>query len=176
VSIVFPIEFFPLLKVATDVYADMSLVVPGFDEQPLSVKELGVADGRTTWEFVGGKPTGTFEQADFPATGNFLSQHAAVPAQYALLATLVEGPRDAVFLYGDAEQSFTVSYSCAFQGTGGGAESCNFLYAYPTETSSGLIMDTACPGRSYFSTRFEFSKIVGHAFPLGIWVWVRQWQ
>jgi len=121
--------FLPLLTfvlTARHVYADVSLIFPGFDEQPLSVKDLGEADGRTTWQVVAGKPTGTFEQADFPAT-----------------ATLVEGPNDAVLLYGVDELSVTVSYSCAFQA--GGVEVCNAFVANPTETDSGTITDTVTP-------------------------------
>lgn len=55
-----------------DALAQTSLYVPGFDPQPLSAKQVGVADGRTTWELVAGQPTGTFDNSDFPGTGSCL--------------------------------------------------------------------------------------------------------
>jgi hypothetical protein len=58
------------------VIAETSLYIPGFDEQPVSVDVIGVGpDGRTTWEIVPSKPTGTVPAPPFPVTGKFtLSQ------------------------------------------------------------------------------------------------------
>lgn len=61
-----------------DVSAETVLYVPGFEEQPLSLSELGVgADGRTTYEILPGAPTGTFTAAAFSGSGmclgNFLN-------------------------------------------------------------------------------------------------------
>jgi len=59
-----------------DVVAETSLYIPGFDEQPVSVDILGVGlDGRTTWQIVPSKPTGTISSPSFSITGKFaLSQ------------------------------------------------------------------------------------------------------
>lgn len=55
--------------VISDVSADTSLFIPGFDPQPLSVENLGTdGQGRTTWEIVPGTPTGT-EEVAFIGTG-----------------------------------------------------------------------------------------------------------
>jgi hypothetical protein len=52
------------------VVADVTLVVPGFDEQPLLVNELGVdGAGRTTWELLTGQVTNTNEDIGFIGTG-----------------------------------------------------------------------------------------------------------
>ncbi|VDC01564.1 unnamed protein product [Peniophora sp. CBMAI 1063] len=76
--------------------ADVSLVVPGFDEQPLSVTELGVgADGRTTWALMPGVATNTDEDVGFFGT-----------------AILVEGPNDVHLVDSVPELSMTLDISC----------------------------------------------------------------
>jgi hypothetical protein len=58
----------------SDVSADTSLFIPGFDPQPLSVENLGTdGQGRTTWEILPGIPTGTFEEVPFVGTGTQVS-------------------------------------------------------------------------------------------------------
>lgn len=60
------------------VVAETSLYIPGFDEEPVSVTALGVdSEGRTTWELVPGKPTGTVSPIDFPVTGKFTCCHSS---------------------------------------------------------------------------------------------------
>ncbi|KAH7929660.1 hypothetical protein BV22DRAFT_1029289 [Leucogyrophana mollusca] len=78
--------------------ADVSLYMPGFDPQPLSVNVLGAgSDGLTTYEVVPGEPTGTWVGQDpaFFGTG-----------------TLVEGANEAIFTYGNAALSATFMESC----------------------------------------------------------------
>jgi len=74
--------------------ADISLIVPGFDPQPLSATEVGVdSSGHTTWVIVPGVATGG-EDVGFVGT-----------------ATLVEGPNDAHIFdaFVDEESSSTVT-------------------------------------------------------------------
>lgn len=55
------------------VIAETSLYIPGFEEQPVSVAVVGVdSDGRTTWQIVPSKPTGTISPASFSLTGKFV--------------------------------------------------------------------------------------------------------
>ena len=54
----------------SDVSADTSLFIPGFDPQPLSVENLGTdGQGRTTWEILPGTPTGNSDEVAFVGTG-----------------------------------------------------------------------------------------------------------
>ncbi|KZP10875.1 hypothetical protein FIBSPDRAFT_198690 [Athelia psychrophila] len=81
---------------AQSALGQVSLYVPGFDPQPLSVNELGAgSDGRTTWEILPGTPTGTFEEAAFFGT-----------------ATLIEGPSDAVIAYAVPALTLTIAEAC----------------------------------------------------------------
>jgi len=75
--------------------ADTSLYIPGFNEQPVSVSNIGVdSNGRTTWLMVPGKPTG-----------------AVQPLPLSLTATMIQGPSDAV-VHASFPQ-IEVSLSCA---------------------------------------------------------------
>ena len=54
----------------TVVVADTSLYIPGFNEQPVSVTNIGVdSNGRTTWQIVPGKPTGAVQPLPLSLTG-----------------------------------------------------------------------------------------------------------
>jgi len=87
--------FVALLLFLSLAVADTSLYIPGFDEQPVSVSNIGVdSDGRTTWQIQPGKPTGTVPPAPFPLT-----------------VTMVQGPSDAV-VHASLPQ-FEISLSCA---------------------------------------------------------------
>lgn len=91
----------------------MSLYVPGFDPQPLSVNELGAgSDGRTTWEILPGTPTGTFEEADFIGTGTLMASRYLTNCIDILPATLIEGPSDAVIAYAVPAYTMTIAESC----------------------------------------------------------------
>ena len=58
----------------TVVVADTSLYIPGFNEQPVSVTNIGVdSNGRTTWQMVPGKPTGAAQPLPPSLTGKFAS-------------------------------------------------------------------------------------------------------
>ena len=65
------------------VVAETSLYIPGFDEQPVSVDIIGVGpDGRTTWQIVPSKPTGTISSPSLSITGKFaLSRSSFTPAK-----------------------------------------------------------------------------------------------
>jgi len=106
--------------------ADVTLYIPGTDEQPVSAQLLGTGpNGETTWKLLPGKPTGTWTQSGFPLT-----------------ATLVSGPSDAVLQYTDVP--ITVTYSCAIKG---GNSNCNALWIDPTGTYSRSIQETVHPFR-----------------------------
>jgi len=78
--------------------ADMSVYIPDFDPQPISVNILGVgSDGRTTYEVLPGEPTGTWVGQDPAFVGT---------------ATLVEGPNDAVLNYDYPPMQISVVDSC----------------------------------------------------------------
>ncbi|KAJ7481114.1 hypothetical protein B0H11DRAFT_1807991 [Mycena galericulata] len=76
--------------------AQISLIVPFADEQPISADVVGVdtAQGRTTWALHQGALTGTFTdaQGDFPGT-----------------ATLVEGSDYVSFTYVEQEDNVTAT-------------------------------------------------------------------
>jgi len=79
-------------------HADVSLFLPGFDPQPISVNILGVgADGETTYQVLPGEPTGTWIGQDpaFIGTG-----------------ILVEGASNAMFSYANAEIALSFVESC----------------------------------------------------------------
>ncbi|KZV70949.1 hypothetical protein PENSPDRAFT_752195 [Peniophora sp. CONT] len=77
-------------------FADVSLIVPGFDEQPLSATELGVnAEGRTTWAIMPGVATNTDEDVGFFGT-----------------AILIEGPSDAHLIDDVPELTMTLDITC----------------------------------------------------------------
>ncbi|KAF8838347.1 hypothetical protein BDN67DRAFT_971700 [Paxillus ammoniavirescens] len=79
-------------------HADVSLFMPGFDPQPISVNILGVgADGETTYQVLPGEPTGTWIGQDpaFIGTG-----------------ILVEGASNAMFSYANAEIALSYVESC----------------------------------------------------------------
>ncbi|KAJ7633104.1 hypothetical protein FB45DRAFT_1148569 [Roridomyces roridus] len=92
------------------VAAQVSLIVPFVDEQPLSADVLGVdtALDRTTWALHQGSPTGTFtdDEGSFPGT-----------------ATLVEGSDYVSFTYVlvDDQVTHTAGGVCSIQG---GTEIC----------------------------------------------------
>ena len=53
-----------------DVCAETTLYIPGTDEQPISVQQLGTdSNGRTTWVILPGTPTGTFTDPSVQFTG-----------------------------------------------------------------------------------------------------------
>ena len=53
------------------------MFLAGFDEQPLSVSVVGVAqDGHTTYAVAGGQATGTFEEGGFAHTTSKLTKPA----------------------------------------------------------------------------------------------------
>ncbi|KIJ68885.1 hypothetical protein HYDPIDRAFT_105398 [Hydnomerulius pinastri MD-312] len=96
-------------------YADVSLYMPGFDPQPISVNIVGVgSDGETTYQVVPGEPTGTWVGQDpaFIGTG-----------------TLVEGAGNAVFSYANAELSLSFVESCTIVN---GIATCNNMDAGQT--------------------------------------------
>lgn len=73
-----------------------SLYIPGFGDQPLSVTNIGENNaGQTTWQVVGGTPTGTFQSAAFAGT-----------------ATLIEGPH-AVFVTAHAPSGIGIAVLCS---------------------------------------------------------------
>jgi len=84
------------MLVVTRSRGQTSLYIPGMDPQPVSVNEVGVgSDGRTTWQILPGKATGTFTAVDFVGT-----------------ATLIEGPNDAVLSYTLPSQDFGIVEFC----------------------------------------------------------------
>lgn len=119
--------------------AETSLYIPGFDEQPVSVDVLGVGpDGRTTWQIVPSKPTGTVSSAPLPLTGKFAISRSVVHSRHGVgvfvvcgkkspnkrwltfrlrflfcTATMVQGPSDAV-VHASFPQ-IDVSLSCALK-------------------------------------------------------------
>jgi len=79
--------------------ADVSLYMPGFDPQPLSVSVVGAgSDGLTTYQVVAGQPTGSWIGQD--------------PAFYGT-GTLVEGANEAIFTYNDPAIGLAYMQSCA---------------------------------------------------------------
>ncbi|KAF9242101.1 hypothetical protein BU15DRAFT_60605 [Melanogaster broomeanus] len=105
--------------------ADMSLYLPGFDPQPISVNIEGVgADGETTYEVVAGQPTGTWigQPAPFIGTG-----------------FLVEGAGNAVFSYANADLSITFIESCTIAN---GLADCNDIQP---DVTTVFVEETAIP-------------------------------
>ncbi|TDL24903.1 hypothetical protein BD410DRAFT_785633 [Rickenella mellea] len=108
---------FPLFHAAL---ADISLFIPGFDEQPLSASEIGAGpDGRTTYEIAAGAPTSTFDSPDFLGT-----------------ATLVVGPSDAFVTYAQPDKSIDFGDSCTITGT---LAVCVVTDQTTTETSTETV-------------------------------------
>lgn len=128
----------------TDVHAQTSLYIPGFDPQPVSASQLGIgADGRTTWELKPGVTSGTFDEIGFIGTGMFKLQ--GLPMKYIfifILATLVEGPNDAHLVYSDAAASFVVEENCSING---GVAVCSIVIASGTSTETALETESVIP-------------------------------
>jgi len=151
---------FIVCLLASLVLADISLVLPGFDPQPLSAQIVGVgADNMTTYLLVPGQATGTFSGQSPAFTGT---------------ATLVENADNVVFEY--ANSVLTVLESCSYAngiaecavglggagGTtwtaqdtvtpldvqGGGTASSVLSSLSVLATSSSLTTGTAAPGSS----------------------------
>jgi len=98
------------------VAADMSLYVPGFDPQPLSVSIIGAgSDGRTTYQVVPGAQTGAWASEDIGFVGT---------------GTLVEGSDYASFRADEPELSLTLVEACQFAG---GSATCTA--AIPGQTT-----------------------------------------
>lgn len=100
----------------TVVVADTSLYIPGFNEQPVSVTNIGVdPNGRTTWRLVPGKPTGGVEPIPYSVTGKLapstLSSLTLTTRSLFCAATMIQGPSDAVVHASFPE--IEVSLSCA---------------------------------------------------------------
>ncbi|KZV70945.1 hypothetical protein PENSPDRAFT_752192 [Peniophora sp. CONT] len=88
-----------VLLVLQIVHADVTLYVPGFDEEPLSASVLGVDSGssRTTYALLPGTQTGVVPAPTFTDP-----------------ATLIEGPLDVRLISGDHEISCTIKSEFAF--------------------------------------------------------------
>lgn len=130
-----------------DVQADtVSLVVPLIAEQPFSVSAVGVgADGRTTWQVAPGSQTGTVPAGGIP-TGEFF--HLVFPNSLNSrhsLATLIEGPNDAVFYYDVPKFTFQASYSCKFGENG--MDDCVAIIGQGTETDTATFSESHVPIR-----------------------------
>jgi len=107
------------------VSADTTLYIPGADEQPLSVQQLGIdGNGRTSWVIGPGTPTGTFTDPNVQFT-----------------ATLVEGPSDAI-LRGSIPGGPAFSYSCAIAGS---QASCQLIASDETLIETTTIMEVVSP-------------------------------
>jgi len=106
------------------VVADTSLYIPGFNEQPVSVTNIGVdSNGRTTWRIEPGKPTGTVE-----------------PIPYTVTATMIQGPSDAV-VHASFPQ-IEVSLSCALNS---GTADCIGQVQQPGMTITTSIRESMKP-------------------------------
>ncbi|KII92960.1 hypothetical protein PLICRDRAFT_696217 [Plicaturopsis crispa FD-325 SS-3] len=106
--------------------AQVSLYIPGFDEQPLSVNVLGVgSDGQTTYEILPGTATGTFDEVPFFGT-----------------ATLVEGATAASLTMNIPEATLSLGFNC---GIANGLAVCTAVAGstttdVETETVSSFIV------------------------------------
>ncbi|EIW84727.1 hypothetical protein CONPUDRAFT_149596 [Coniophora puteana RWD-64-598 SS2] len=126
------------------VAADMSLYIPGFDPQPLSVSIIGAgSDGRTTYQVVPGAQTGAWASEDigFVGTGKPIAPHQTLhpPHRSNLVlisfesprtGTLVEGSDYASFRADEPELSLTLVEACHFAG---GSATCTA--AIPGQTT-----------------------------------------
>jgi len=116
--------FVALLLSKPLVVADTSLYIPGFNEQPISVTDIGVdSNGRTTWLLVPGKQTGTVE-----------------PIPYSLTATMIQGPSDAI-LHASFPQ-IEVSLSCALNS---GTADCAGQIRQPGMTITTTLRESMKP-------------------------------
>jgi len=107
-----------LASLSQSTLAAVTLIVPGFDPQPLSAVELGVdSTGHTTWEILPGVATASDDEVDFIGT-----------------AILVEGPNDA-HLYDpdlpadDSGAAVTLDITCAIAN---GVADCTGNQGYET--------------------------------------------
>jgi len=115
----------PLLLFHTHVSGETTLYIPGADEQPMSVQQLGTdGNGRTSWLIHPGTPTGTFTDPSVQFT-----------------ATLVEGPSDAV-LQGSLPGGPAFSYSCAIAGS---QANCQLVASDQSLTETTSIIETVSP-------------------------------
>jgi len=92
-------SFFVIFSILRYVRADVTLFVPGFNEEPLSAGVLGVDEfaSRTTWAILPGTQTGVVPAPSFTDA-----------------ATLIEGPSDARMLFGTFDISCTITTGFAF--------------------------------------------------------------
>lgn len=113
------------LYLCTRVSAETTLYIPGADEQPLSVQQIGTDGyGRTSWVIGPGTPTGTFTEVNVQFT-----------------ATLVEGPSDAI-LKGSIPGGPAFSYSCAIVGS---QADCQLVASDQTLTETTSIIEIVTP-------------------------------
>lgn len=120
---------------SSDVNAQVSIYIPGFEPQPVSADVVGVGmDCRTTWALhKGSYPTvngvSSMTYPDFIGTG----KHASIPSRSGpkiyftealpcseiniLAATLVEGSQDASLTYENSIARFTIGQACTFAET-----------------------------------------------------------
>jgi len=140
-----------LLHPYTHVSAETTLYIPGADEQPLSVQQLGTdGHGRTSWLVGPETPTGTFVDPIAKFT-----------------ATLVEGPSDAVLL-ASVPGGPAFSYSCAIAGS---RANCQLVAEDPVSTETTSVTETVRPfvvqGGGSFSSSSRIPSTLTSTPPTG---------
>lgn len=143
----------------------MSLYIPGFDPQPLSVTELGVdTNGHTTWEIQPGQTTGGGD-VGFLGTGTFTMLLVADKLNSLFfLATLVEGPSDAVISYVQVAETCTFSGSlaiCDVDANGSTFQNIETIQPFVVAGSAGVV--TASPSATAAATTATSSKSSGQS-------------
>ncbi|KAH0826965.1 hypothetical protein J3R83DRAFT_4624 [Lanmaoa asiatica] len=123
--------------------ADVSLILPDFDPQPLSVNIVGVgANGETTYQMFPGQPTGTWVGQDPAFSG---------------IVTVVEGASDVLIEYADTAFLETLVESCTFAN---GVADCVDVSPGMTTDDDGSACDayTRTRWRHCFAGSYRYCK------------------